>query len=227
MATRTRLQSRSRMKDVGRRLEDEGGRKNSSIFNLIPSASLRVVSPCFTELLNTSRRTKKVQATIHEYAKGAQNPLATHFFMRLIVLIAIFATIPAVSASPLWTAEIWWDNLALWLTPQSDKALKAADLAIERLQETKNREEDAQTGIRQVQHLLNTIEENLNIQGKPYKVLRKLQDLDDKLRTIQTTLQQQKGSQEYQLVIKHATLRTDILIQEVELAKQKTKAKLE
>ena len=179
-----------------------------------------VVSDSFTELLNKRQGMKSVQATIHEYAKGAKNPLATHIIMKhLIKAFAILILLAVIVSLLLLRVELL-DNTILWLTPTSEKANKAMDIAIERMQTEK--------GVYEVQRLLNVVEENLNVQGPPHKALRELQEVENKLRIIKQLLEEQKTeSEEYQLVIKHASLRIDILLQEVELAKQKTKVKLD
>jgi len=195
---------------------------------------LHLVSCCFTELLNRSGSTGGVQATIHELAKGAKRPLATHFFMNrflktlsIIALVLLLST--SVLASPLWRTQVAFDGVRLWFTPRSEKALVAAELANKRLDQIGDKSEDDKLiGVYAVQNLLSVIEENINMPGKPFKVLRKQQEVEEQLLEIQEKLKGEDAqSDEYKLVVKDALLRAQLLSEEVELAKKKTKVKTE
>ena len=139
----------------------------------------------------------------------------------LVVLLAV-----PVLASPLWL-ESSYDSFTLWLTPPSKKALRAADIALERVDEIQ--EEDSGR-IYAVQELLTVIEQNLEISGNVHKALRTQQEVEERLRALQekiNLLREKENSNQFALVLQHASLRIDLLLQEAELAKEKTRAKLE
>ncbi|RJQ22248.1 hypothetical protein C4580_00890 [Candidatus Woesearchaeota archaeon] len=196
-----------------------------------------VVSSCFTDFLYTAGGSRKSQATIHEYAKGAKSPLATHFsWLRsksrrkvlFFVLVALVLGALAFWFSPFWNAEVIVEEAWVQVMPQGERAGFASLLFIERLSEAEGApEEDFRDRILAAQRLLSIVEENLDIEGRPYKVLRQLQEVDDALRQGKRRLEQfSPRSDEEELLIRHARLRVDILIEEVELAKQKNKAQL-
>ena len=81
-----------------------------------------------------------------------------------------------------------------------------------------------------MQELLTVIEQNIDIPGNPHKGLRLQQDVEEQLRLMQeriAILREQKTSDQYTLVLQHASLRIDLLLAEVDLAKEKTKARIE
>ena len=84
----------------------------------------------------------------------------------------------------------------------------AADLAVERISEIKETpEEDALAGIYEIQDLLTIIEEHLNVKGNPYKTLRKQQQLEDKLISINhdlADLADKAEKEEIKLALTHA-----------------------
>jgi len=150
---------------------------------------------------------------------------------RLTYLVLIMLACATIAyAGPAWHAEITIDNIRLFFAPNTEKALMAAKFAEERISEIKEtEEEDALPGIYAVQDMLTTIEEHLDIKGNAHKALKKQQQIEDKVITINhdlTGLTDKAKTEEYKLALTHAALRTEILLDEVALAKQKTKAKL-
>lgn len=130
-----------------------------------------------------------------------------------------------------WNSQLALDRAVIQFTPDTDKALKASDYAIKRVQQSAQRTEDqALDGIYAVQDLLTITEQHLSISGNPHKALRTQQQIEENLRTLKEELakeQQRANTEEYQLVLEHAALRTDLLLKEVEFAKQKSKARAE
>jgi len=159
---------------------------------------------------------------------GAKPPRHSLFIMKLapLIVVALLLTV-SVLATPLWV-ESSYDSLTLWLTPPSHKALKAATIGIERLEEISTEEDLGR--VYAVQELLTVIEQNIDIPGNPHKGLRLQQDVEEQLRLMQeriAILREQKTSDQYTLVLQHASLRIDLLLAEVDLAKEKTKARIE
>lgn len=156
---------------------------------------------------------------------GAKPPRYSFFMMKIFtgfLLIALCA-VPVLSA-PLWL-ESGYDSITLWLTPPSKKALQAADIALDRVNEIKEADFDR---IYAVQELLTIIEQNLEVPGNAHKALRTQQEVEERLRLLKeklTELREQENSEQYALVLLHASLRTDLLLQEAEFAKEKTRAK--
>ena len=150
-------------------------------------------------------------------------PLALTMFMMLILLI------PSVSAGPILRIEYSFDRLVLLLTPLQEKGSRASELAIERISELKDLDEDdSKTAIYELQELLTIVEQNMEIPGNPYKAIRKQQEIENTLSAVKTQLSLQGAkSEEYGLLVTHALMRTDLILKELEFAKQKNKARID
>ena len=150
------------------------------------------------------------------------------FDMKLFygIIFVVLLAIPLLLV-PLWI-ESSYDTVSLWLTPPSQKGLRAANIALERAGEIT--EQDL-SRVYAVQELLTVIEQNLDVPGNPYKALRTLQETEGRLRALQdmiTGLREYEGnSEQYALVLQHASIRIDLILQEIEFAKEKTRAKIE
>lgn len=199
----------------------------------------QLVSSCFTELFNKGVAQRNSQATIHEYAKGVKSPLATHFSLRafpkvrkrrilLIALCAVLAALLLFWISPFWDAKMIVEEASVQFVPRIERSVAASNLAYQRFDEAKALEgDDFRERILSAQRLLTLIESNLGASDKPYKTLRRLQETEDALRASIIAIDALSPTDEEQeLLVKHARLRIDILLQEVELEKQKNKAQL-
>ena len=197
-----------------------------------------VVSGGFEEILNTLRSTKSVQATIHECAKGAKCPLATHFSLRIqkgkkrrvvgLILVAIIVLCALFWFGPWWDVHGLIEESGLLFVPRVERGVRASELVFARLEEAKDLTgDDFRRKILAAQRLLTIIESNLGASDKPYKTLRRLQETEEALRASDAAAEGiGVRDEEEELLIKHARLRIEILLQEVELEKQKNKAQL-
>lgn len=158
---------------------------------------------------------------------GAKPPRCSLIMRNLLILAILLLSIMPVNAAPLWL-ESRMDTITLWFTPPSQKALLASNTALERIRELSDDEEKAIQQIYSLQELLTIIEQNINIQGNPHKALRKQQEIERRLLVLQEEISKlEQNSEQYKLVVLHASLRVNLLLKETELAKEKTKVKLE
>ena len=200
------------------------------------SRNNNTVASCSTLFHEAIKRIIGNRNTISHHPRvcegGAKPPRYSLFMKHLLILTILVLSIlfsTPVNATPLWL-ESRMDAITLWFTPPSQKALLASNTALERAMEISEDEEEALEQIYTIQELLTVIEQNLNVQGSPYKALRTQQEIERRLRLLQETisqLDQKHESEHYKLVILHASLRVNLLLKETELAKEKTKVKLE
>lgn len=198
----------------------------------------QLVSSCFTELFNKRVAKTNLQATIHEYAKGVKSPLATHFSLRLpkarkrSILLAVLGAVVLAGLifwfSPFWNAEMIVEESRVQFVPRVERSVVASELALLRFQEALGQEQgEFRESILSAQRMLTLIESNLGASDKPYKTLRRLQETEDVLRRSKDAIALLSPRDDAEaLLVEHASLRIDILLQEVELEKQKNKARL-
>ena len=122
-----------------------------------------------------------------------------------------------------------FDKVRLWFAADEDKALKASDFAIQDLDQIEGKNDaDGMAVIFSVQDMLTVVEEHMNIAGTPYKVLRRQQEVEENLFEIDRRLKELDGQEDqYKLVVKNAQQRTELIIDEIQLAEEKTKARID
>ena len=122
-----------------------------------------------------------------------------------------------------------FDKVRLWFAADEDKALKASDFAIQDLDQIEGKSDaDGMAVIFSVQDMLTVVEEHMNIAGTPYKVLRRQQEVEENLFEIDRRLKELDGQEDqYKLVVKNAQQRTELIIDEIQLAEEKTKARID
>lgn len=200
----------------------------------------QLVSSCFTELFNKRVASRKLQATIHEYAKGVNSPLATHFSLRsrlpkmkkrkiaLIIVGVLLLASFLFWFSPFWDARMILEESQVRFAPRVERSVVASEIALRRFEEARELDGSAfRERILSAQRMLTAVEGDLGASDKPYKTLRRLQETEDALRRSKDAADALSPNDDAdELLVKHAKLRIDILLQEVELEKQKNKAQL-
>lgn len=148
--------------------------------------------------------------------------IALSIFLALIIAVLLFWF------SPFWDAQIILEESRVQFAPRVERSRVASELALQRFREADEQDaKEFRKSILSAQRMLTQIESNLGASDKPYKTLRRLQQTEDALRQSKDAVEALSPQDDAEaLLIEHASLRIDILLQEVELEKQTNKAQL-